>query len=77
MMMNFEFLDHNECLLEMQMFCLLFSNYLTHGKGIIENNDNNIRIALTMRIISKKSIYKPIIQTSMFCFIPVKLLIFR
>jgi predicted oxidoreductase len=34
----------------------LFSNYLTHGKGIIQNNDNNIRLALTMRIISKKSI---------------------
>jgi predicted oxidoreductase len=34
----------------------LFSNYLTHGKGIIQNNDNNIRLALTMRIISRKSI---------------------
>lgn len=34
----------------------LFSNYLTHGKGLIQNNDNNIRLALTMRIISSKSI---------------------
>ena len=34
----------------------LFSNYLTHGKGIIKNNDNNVRLALTMRIISKNSI---------------------
>jgi hypothetical protein len=30
MMKNFEFLDHNECILEMQIFTLLFSNYLTN-----------------------------------------------
>jgi predicted oxidoreductase len=34
----------------------LFSNYLTHGRGIIQNNDNSIRLALTMRIISSKSV---------------------
>ena len=34
----------------------LFSNYLTHGRGIIQNNDKSIRLALTMRIISSKSV---------------------
>ena len=33
----------------------MFSNYVTHGKGIIKNN-TNVRVALTLRIISKKSI---------------------
>ena len=28
MMKNFEFLDHNECLLEMQIFVLLFVYYI-------------------------------------------------
>ena len=28
MMKNIEFIDHNECLLEMQIFLLLFCNYL-------------------------------------------------
>lgn len=37
----------------------LFSNYLTHGKGTILNNDtNNARVALTLRIISKESMIK-------------------
>lgn len=36
-------------------YVYMFSNYLTHGKSIIENNDN-VRIALSMRIISKNSI---------------------
>jgi predicted oxidoreductase len=43
-------------LLNKKGYVYLFSNYLTHGKGIIENNDKNIRVALTLRIISKKSI---------------------
>ena len=43
-------------LLNKKGYVYLFSNYLTHGKGIIQNNDNNIRLALTMRIISKNSI---------------------
>lgn len=29
MMKNFEFMDHNECLLEMQILCSLFFVYLT------------------------------------------------
>ena len=43
-------------LLNKKGYVYIFSNYLTHGKGIIENNDNNVRLALTMRIISKNSI---------------------
>jgi ectoine hydroxylase-related dioxygenase (phytanoyl-CoA dioxygenase family) len=43
-------------LLNKKGYVYLFSNYLTHGKGILENNDNNVRIALTLRIISKQSI---------------------
>ena len=43
-------------LLNKKGFVYLFSNYLTHGKGIIHNNDNSVRVALTLRIISKKSI---------------------
>jgi predicted oxidoreductase/ectoine hydroxylase-related dioxygenase (phytanoyl-CoA dioxygenase family) len=45
-------------LLNKKGYVYLFSNYLIHGKGIIKNNDNNIRVALTMRIISKESIIK-------------------
>jgi predicted oxidoreductase len=45
-------------LLNKKGYVYLFSNYLTHGKGIIKNDDNNIRIALTLRIISKESIIK-------------------
>jgi len=45
-------------------YVYLFSNYLTHGKGIIQNNDNNVRLALTMRIISSKSIIKNINDNS-------------
>ena len=29
MFKNIEFIDHNECLLEMQAFCLVFILYLT------------------------------------------------
>jgi len=29
MMNNFEFLDHYECLLEMQIMCLLFLDFVT------------------------------------------------
>ena len=29
-MTNMEFLDHNECILEMQIFVQLFCNYLTY-----------------------------------------------
>ena len=43
-------------LLNKKGYIYLFSNYLTHGKGIIQNHDTNIRLALTMRIISSKSI---------------------
>jgi predicted oxidoreductase len=43
-------------LLNKKGYVYLFSNYLTHGKGILHNDDNNVRIALTLRIISKKSI---------------------
>jgi predicted oxidoreductase len=40
-------------------YVYLFSNYLTHGRGIIMNNDtSNVRVALTMRVISSKSIIK-------------------
>jgi predicted oxidoreductase len=45
-------------LLNKKGYVYMFSNYLTHGKGLIKNNDNNIRLALTMRIISKKSLIK-------------------
>jgi hypothetical protein len=45
-------------LLNKKGYVYLFSNYLTHGKGIIKNDDNNIRVALTLRIISKESIIK-------------------
>lgn len=45
-------------LLNKKGYVYLFSNYLTHGKGIIQSNDNNIQIALTLRIISKESIIK-------------------
>jgi len=39
-------------------YVYLFSNYLTHGKSIIKNNDPNVRLALSLRIISKDSIIK-------------------
>jgi predicted oxidoreductase len=42
-------------LLNKKGFVYLFSNYLTHGKGIIKNHDKNVRVALTLRVISKKS----------------------
>jgi len=42
-------------MLNKKSFVYLFSNYVTHGKGIIKNN-TNVRVALTLRIISKKSI---------------------
>jgi hypothetical protein len=45
-------------LLNKKGYVYMFSNYLTHGKGIIKNNDNNVRLALTLRIISKDSIIK-------------------
>ena len=48
-------------LLNKKGYVYLFSNYLTHGKGTIENNVNNVnnvRVALTLRIISKNSILK-------------------
>ena len=45
-------------LLNKKGYVYLFSNYLTHGKGIIETNDTNVRIALTLRIISKNSTIK-------------------
>jgi predicted oxidoreductase len=41
-------------------YVYLFSNYLTHGKGMIQNNDANTRLALTLRIISKNSTIKTI-----------------
>jgi hypothetical protein len=41
-------------------YVYLFSNYLTHGKGLIKDNDANVRVALTMRIISKRSIINKI-----------------
>ena len=47
-------------LLNKKGFVYLFSNYLTHGKGIIKNRDNNVRVALTLRVISKKSLIKTI-----------------
>jgi predicted oxidoreductase/ectoine hydroxylase-related dioxygenase (phytanoyl-CoA dioxygenase family) len=43
-------------LLNKKGYVYLFSNYLTHGNGLIKNNDKNIRVALTLRIISKKSL---------------------
>jgi len=45
-------------LLNKKGYVYMFSNYLTHGKGIIKNNDHNVRLALTLRIISKDSIIK-------------------
>jgi predicted oxidoreductase len=45
-------------LLNKKGYVYLISNYLTHGKGIIQHNDNNSRVALTLRIISTKSIIK-------------------
>lgn len=50
-------------LLNKKGFVYLFSNYLTHGKGFIQNNDSSVRLALTMRIISKKSIINIINKT--------------
>ena len=43
-------------LLNKKGYVYLFSNYLTHGKGMIRNDDKSARVALTMRIISKNSI---------------------
>jgi predicted oxidoreductase len=51
-------------LLNKKGYVYLFSNYLTHGKGLIQNNDNNVRLALTMRIISKKSLIHNITNDS-------------
>lgn len=45
-------------LLNKKGYVYLFSNYLTHGKGVMATNDTNIRVALTLRIISKESIIK-------------------
>jgi len=46
-------------LLNKKAYVYLFSNYLTHGKGSIQNHDNpDVRLALTMRIISKQSVLK-------------------
>jgi predicted oxidoreductase len=42
-------------LLNKKGFVYLISNYVTHGKGIKKQHDANTRVALTMRIISKKS----------------------
>lgn len=42
-------------LLNKKGYVYLFSNYMTHGKGLMQNGDENVRLALTMRIISKKS----------------------
>jgi len=48
-------------LLNKKGYVYLFSNYLTHGKGIIQDNSSpDVRLALTMRIISKKSIINSI-----------------
>jgi predicted oxidoreductase len=47
-------------LLNKKGYVYLFSNYLTHGKGLIKDNDANVRVALTMRIISKRSIINKI-----------------
>jgi len=45
-------------LLNKKGYVYMFSNYLTHGNGIIKNNTSNVRVALTMRIISTNSIIK-------------------
>jgi predicted oxidoreductase len=52
-------------LLNKKGFVYLFSNYLTHGKGLIVNTDNtDVRLAITLRIISKESIITNITNNS-------------